>query len=322
MRIRLTWMILATTFSASAAVAACGGAEEPQPEYPPRANGETTVTVERDTTPPEPENGPAAPQVQVVAGTNSPIDGAAPALRVTSPRNGAKIRRGNVMIQAALTNWDLSPEGNHVHVILDNEPYIAVRDLSHPIDLNAIVQQNLGHELAPGSHVVRMFPSRGHHESVKTGDVFAAFTFVYQTPTAGFSFDARAPLLTFSRPKGCNVAGQRVLLDFYLSNVTDLGAAGHRVRYSIDGTVNGEITQWVPHYIENLPAGDHTVQLTLLGPDGQPVAGPFNDTTRTIQVAASCAPPAAAPAAGAATPTAAGATAPAAAAPAAAEHAH
>lgn len=311
MRIRLTWMSLATAISAFVAVAACGGAE-PQPEYPARTEPETIVTVERDTTPPEPENGPATPQVQVVAGTSTPLDGGPPTLRVTSPRNGAKIRRGNVMIQATLTNWDLSPEGNHVHVILDNEPYIAVRDVSHPIDLNAIVAANLGHELTAGSHVVRMFPSRGHHESVKVGSPFVAFTFVYQTPTAGFAFDPRAPLLTFSRPKGCNVTGQRVLLDFYLTNVTDLGPTGHRVRYSVDGSVTGEITRWVPHYIENLPAGEHTVQLTLLGPDGQPVAGPFNDTTRTFQVAASCAPPAPAPAtAGAA-----------AAAAAASDHAH
>ncbi len=84
-----------------------------------------------------------------------------------------------------------------------------------------------------------------------------------------------------------------MLLDFYLDNV-DLAPDGHKVRYTIDD-VSGEITSWTPHYIENLPVGEHQIRLTLIGPDGEPVPGLFNDTTRTFSVAESCEP--AAPAA-------------------------
>jgi hypothetical protein len=142
---------------------------------------------------------------------------------------------------------------------------------------------------------VRVFPSRAHHESVKDAGAFATVTFVYQSPTEGFAFDPRAPLLTYSRPKGCNVAGSRVLLDFFVTNAT-LAADGTRVRYAIDDAVTGDIASWAPHFIENLPLGEHRIRLTLVGADGAPIAGPFNDTTRTITVAESCTPPAPAPA--------------------------
>jgi hypothetical protein len=60
------------------------------------------------------------------------------------------------------------------------------------------------------------------------------------------------------------------------------------VRYVVDGNLSGEITAFTPHYIENLPAGDHQLQLTLQDQNGNPIAGPFNDTTRTIKVAPDC----------------------------------
>ncbi|HEY8432336.1 MAG TPA: hypothetical protein VIL20_28380 [Sandaracinaceae bacterium] len=271
--------------------AGCGGTDQ-QPEMPdPSVVDRSADDMGLPEAEPEPETAggegaPAAP-VRVVAGERTPIEGAAPTIRITAPRNGQRIARGDVMLRLTLRNWPLEPEpGRHVHVIVDNEPYIAVRDVSQPINLNQLVQQNLGHELAQGTHVVRVFPSRGHHESVKTDGAFAVVVFHYGAPTEGFSFDPSAPLLTYSRPKGCNPAGERVLLDFYLSNV-ELSRDGHRVRYEIDGE-GGEITEWVPHWIENLPIGEHTIRLTLVDAQGQGVPGPFNDTTRTITIAESC----------------------------------
>ncbi|MBO9405771.1 MAG: hypothetical protein J7448_11870, partial [Thermomicrobium sp.] len=230
---------------------------------------------------------PPPPPPVVVAGEHTPLEGPPPTLRILAPRSGQTIRSGSVQVRVQLRNWALeSPEGRHVHLILDDEPYIALRDLSRPIDLNAVVQQNLGHELAEGTHVIRMFPSRGHHESVKEAGAFAAVVFHYRRATEGFQFDATQPLLTYSRPKGCNPPDRRLLLDFYVTNAT-LAPDQYRVRWTLDGH-SGEITSWVPHFIENLPEGEHTLQLTLIGPDGNPVSGPFNDTTRRFTVAATC----------------------------------
>jgi hypothetical protein len=265
----------------------CGGSSEPAPEYPPMDDPEPTTTTTVEAIRDEPTEPPAAP-VQVVAGERTAIEGAAPTLRIRAPRNGQVIRRGDVMLNVQLRNWTLAPDpGNHVHVIVDNEPYIAVRDVSAPLNLTALVRDNLGHELAAGSHVVRVFPSRPTHESVKQGSPFAAVAFHVGQQTEGFEFDDDAPLLTYSRPKGCYLAGERVLLDFYLSNVESLSADGFRVSWSIDD-VSGEITEWAPHWIENLQPGAHEIRLGLLGADGNAAPGALNQTTRTITVATSC----------------------------------
>ncbi len=284
------------------AAAGCGGGTEEQPEMPnpaavdrsaddlglPEAEADDEASS-GDETAGDQEEEPPAPPVRVVAGEREPIEGPAPTLRILAPRSGQRIARGDVMVRLQLRNWALAPDpGAHVHVIVDNEPYIAVRDVSQPLNLTQLVHDNLGHDLAPGTHVLRVFPSRGHHESVKTPGAFAMTVFTVGQPTEGFSFDADAPLLTYSRPKGCYTAGQRVLLDFYLTN-TELSETVNRVHYVIDqGGLEGDITEWTPYWIENLPAMEHTIQLSLVDAQGQPVPGPFNATTRTIRVAESC----------------------------------
>jgi hypothetical protein len=300
MRVLRTILLPGTLLSCGtltlAALAGCGGTDQ-QPEMP----DPTVVQRSADDLglpAPEEESGgeeaeaeaePPPPPVRVVAGEREAVEGDAPTVRILRPRDGATIRSGNVNLRLRVQNWELGDApGPHVHVIVDNEPYIAVRDVSGAIDLNELVQENLGHELEEGTHVVRVFPSRDHHESVKSDGAFAMAVFHYRSETEGFELDADAPLLTYSRPKGCNVAGERILLDFYLTNV-ELSEDGYRVHYDIDGALTGDITSWVPHWIENLPAMPrHTVQLQLVDAEGEPVPGPFNDTTRTISVQESC----------------------------------
>jgi len=276
------------------ALGACGGgggrAETPSPASTDRSADEMGLAGEGSgggTEPRAEQAPPPPPRPMVVAGESTPLDGAVPTLRMTAPRANQTIRTGPVQVRLDLRNWPLeAPQGPHVHLILDNEPYMAIRDVSHPIDLGAVVQENLHHELAEGTHVLRAFPSRGMHESVKDAGAFAIVVFHYRSATPDFHFDATAPLLTYSRPKGCNPLGERVLLDFFVTNAT-LAPDQHRVRWTLDGTT-GEITQWVPHYMENLAEGEHSIELALVGTDGNPVAGPFNDTTRTFTVAATC----------------------------------
>ncbi|MFK7986928.1 MAG: hypothetical protein AB8I08_12965 [Sandaracinaceae bacterium] len=278
------------------AQAGCAGGTDQQPAYPdPSVVDPPSEDLdlpeeepEEDTSGSEADMEEPQSPIRVVAGERQPIEGDSPQISITSPLMGATVRRGDVSLRINLEDWELqSAPGRHVHVIVDNEPYIAVRDVSSALNLNELVQENLGHELAEGTHVVRIFPSRGHHESVKTDGAFAAVMFHYRSQTDGFTFNPDSPLLTFSRPKGCSTTGSRLLLDFYVSNAA-LAADGHRVHYSIDDAIEGDIANWAPHWIEGLPAMSHTIELTLLGPDGQPVDGPFNQTRRTIRVASSC----------------------------------
>jgi len=277
--------------------AGCGGGTDQHPEWPdvtavdPSADDLMLPEPEGDSggeDEAEAEAEPPPPPVRVVAAERTPIEGDSPTIRILRPRNGATISGDTVSLRIRLQNWELQDApGRHVHVIVDNEPYIAVRDVSSPLNLNELVQENLGHELSEGTHVVRVFPSRGHHESVKTEGAFAMVQFDYRSGTDDFEFDADAPLLTYSRPKGCSTAGERLLLDFYVSNV-ELAEDGHRVHYNIDDAIEGHIATWAPHYIENLPARSHTITLRLVDGDGEPVAGPFNETSRVIRVADSC----------------------------------
>lgn len=296
---------------------ACGSDPPPPAEYPPVEAPPPVVTTEPVVEPVVEEPTPPPP-VQLVAGEHTPIEGDTPTLKIKSPAAGKVIRSGDVLVKLEVKNWALTADGPHLHLIVDNEPYIAIRDVSKPINVSALVRDNLGHELAEGSHVIRLFPGRGHHESVKSAGAFASLVFHVKKKSEGFAFDPAAPLLTFSRPKGCVTLGSRVLVDFFVTNA-ELSTESARVRYTVDG-VTGDITTWAPHFIENLPEGEHTLQLTLVNVEGTPIAGPFNDTTRTFSVAKDCNPPAPAattPAPAAATPAPAATTpAPAAATPA------
>jgi hypothetical protein len=49
--------------------------------------------------------------------------------------------------------WQLGP---YLHLILDNQPYIAVYDVNQPVVLS---------DLSPGTHTLRVFASRPWHES-------------------------------------------------------------------------------------------------------------------------------------------------------------
>ncbi|QQR88697.1 MAG: hypothetical protein IPJ88_10655 [Myxococcales bacterium] len=266
----------------------CADKSAPPPEYPPMHQAHASACKSKHHKKATPAKSPKPVLVSVSRGQRTPIEGQTPQIALTAPKNGSLIKKGPVTVSYKLNHWELSAKGNHVHLIVDNEPYIALRDVSKPLDLVAVVHDNLGHPLSEGSHVIRTFPSRATHESVKVGTPFAMTVFHYKNKSKAFAFDEKAPLLTYSRPKGCYPAGEPILLDFYLTNVATLAADGMKVKYTIDGTTNGMITSWVPHFIENLAEGEHQIQLLLLDKDDKQVEGMFNDTTRTISVKKTC----------------------------------
>lgn len=181
--------------------------------------------------------------------------------------------------------------GQHVHVILDDEPYLAIYDVSKPVRLEV---------KSEGTHVVRAFPSAGPadakgakwHESRKNPGAFAWVRFhVNEKGGPLESFDGSKPLLTYSRPKGEYKTGDSdapllfpLMVDFHLTNVV-LGGRDHRVRVTFDDRALPEILEWKPVFLEGEPAaGEHTVLVELLDRDGNLVPGPFSKTERKITV--------------------------------------
>lgn len=202
------------------------------------------------------------------------------ALRLTAPAAGETLAGPDVEVRFELAGYEVYFDstkgmGQHVHMILDNEPYIPHYSTA-PFTFKNV---------APGTHTIRAFPSREWHESIKEPGAFAMVTFHVGAADGNNTPDAGAPLLTYSRPKGeyAGAMAERILVDYWVSNCT-IGPEAYRVRMRVDGSAQ-EFIAWEPYYLESLEAGEHQISLELVDPDGNPAPGPFNSTQRTITVA-------------------------------------
>ena len=156
-----------------------------------------------------------------------------------------------------------STEGQHIHFILNNTPYIALYKPEHTFTLPI-----------NSEHYLLSFLSRSFHESIKTSDAYKLVKFKVNadgqieeqnTPTE--------PSLFYSRPKG-DYKGEdtkSVLLDFFLVN-TDISPESTKVKAVINGQ-EFVLDRWIPYEISNLPKGDATIQLTLINAEGSALTG-------------------------------------------------
>lgn len=169
-----------------------------------------------------------------------------------------------------------APDGQHIHLVLNDEPYRAVYEVEEPQILE---------DLPEGTHVLRAFPGLDWHEAVKSPGAFATRVIHVGDETADPPEELGGPLLTYSRPVGAyeGPAADSILVDFHLSGVR-LSPEGYRVRLTVDGMDSVLITDWSPYLLVGLPDGEHTIRLELLDPEGGVVPGAFNRTERTIQV--------------------------------------
>ena len=210
-------------------------------------------------------------------------------MRLLTPVAGSTVPSGEVAFSYELTNFALtkmtggvhaaemanSMKGQHIHNIVDNQPYTAHYDtkFSKPI--------------ADGQHVILSFLSRSYHESIKQlGAYDLRVVTVGKLPadTPALDFDTKGQHLFYSRPKDTYAGNdaKKIMLDFYLVNTT-LAPDGNKVRATINGT-EFMLDQWLPYQMEGLPAGQATIKLELIDRGGNMVPGPFNSVTRTITV--------------------------------------
>ena len=166
-----------------------------------------------------------------------------------------------------------SGKGQHIHLIIDNEPYIAK------------YEANFEQEIADGEHHILSFLSRSYHESIKTDAAHRAVKANVSDGAFASTEDITEPMLFYSRPKGTYVGkdAQSILLDFYPVNV-DLGANA-KVKVETGGeTVT--LDKWQPYIIEGLPMGENTVTLSLVDGSGQLIDAPLNPVSRTFTLKA------------------------------------
>ena len=163
-----------------------------------------------------------------------------------------------------------SAKGQHIHLILNNEPY------------TAHYESQFNKDLEDGNYVALAFLSRSYHMSIKQPDAYLIREFTVGAPAETMDFDETAPHLFYSRPKGEYVGEdtKKILLDFYVVNA-DLSPEGYKVRATINDT-EFILDSWEPYYVEGLPIGENTFKLEFLDVNGAPVKSPFNPVERTI----------------------------------------
>lgn len=311
-------IFLAVAFFAILALAGCAPVSE---------NANTTAT--NTATPPAEQKLSVIPRPQKITDmmtARGEQDQAAPVIKIVSPAKDATINGSTVEVKLDLSG-DLkgymphkdpaTGKGNHIHVILDNQPYEAYYEIGQPFEMRNV---------AEGKHTLRVFPSRPWHESYKNDAAFQMVTFTvkgggdatkptttnsgqtlaspakpaasasatparegkdYAASQAG-AVDPAKPLLTYSRPKG-EYKGEDadpIMIDFWLSNGKLQSNGGeYRVRYSVDGGEARFIDTWGPIWLSGWTSGKHTVKLELVDKSGNLVDnGGYNSTTREITV--------------------------------------
>jgi len=247
-------------------------------------------------------------------------DTAKPVLKIIEPKAEATVNSSTVKVKLDISG-DLkgykpgmnaeTHSGNHIHVILDNQPYEAFYNLDQEFELRNV---------SDGEHTIRVFPSRPWHESYKNEGAFQMVRFTVKngggdaskpattsdgskmsnanttaTPegkemkesTAG-AVDAKKPLLTYSRPKGEYKGddADAIMIDFWLENAKLKNDGGdYRVRYTVDGGQPMFIDSWAPIWLKGWTDGKHTLKLELIDKDGNLVDnGGYNSTTREFTV--------------------------------------
>ncbi len=243
MRIQRIFLAFGLCGTAMLVFAGCQPADE---------NANTTATT--SATPPGAQSLTVVPRPQKIVDAMKAWgdqDNAKPTLKIAMPARNATINGSTVEVKLELSG-DLkgylphkdpaTGKGNHIHVILDNQPYEAYYEINQPFELRNVTE---------GKHTLRVFASRPWHESYKNDGNFQMVEFTVKgggdaakptttkngqtmanpakspaakaepsksatasasatpareakdyAPSKGGDLDPTKPLLTYSRPKG------------------------------------------------------------------------------------------------------------------------
>jgi hypothetical protein len=236
--------------------------------------------------------------VTITPGERSPaIEGAAASF--SSPQDSVVVDDPNVSVVVNVEDFEAgvqtetpraeeianSSNGQHMHIIVDNQPYLANYSPGEPFDIGTLEE---------GAHSLVTFPSRSYHEAVKNEGAHDILNFYVGEETGSFPLDPSQPTIIYSRPKGSysGAGAERIMMDFYLHNVT-LGEDSYKARYTVrsaDASADAEplasitLTEWAPAFMTGLASGTYVVRLELLDAEGNVVPGVYNTTEREITV--------------------------------------
>jgi len=164
-----------------------------------------------------------------------------------------------------------SANGQHIHLIIDNEPY------------SAHYEAEFIKQVESGNHYAIAFLSRSYHESVKNPNAYEVFQFSTGEDTQVDMMDLSQPMLFYSRPKGTysGEGTKKVLFDFYLHNV-ELSELGYNVRATINDKTEFVFERWRPYIIEGLPMGKNKIRIDLIDNEGNLINPDVNSVERVF----------------------------------------
>lgn len=171
-----------------------------------------------------------------------------------------------------------SPQGQHIHFILNNAPYIALYEPAYEIT----VAKNT-------EHILMAFLSRSYHESLKNKEAALVYHFRVRDNGTIEKLDIPStPMVFYSRPKG-DYTGEDIknlLFDFYVWN-TSL-QSDYQVKAKISGgdvDTTLEMKEWKSYFLQNMPEGKINITLTLTDAAGNKVDGPETEVSRDFTLA-------------------------------------
>ncbi|MGL5831787.1 MAG: hypothetical protein ACRC1Z_00960 [Waterburya sp.] len=221
---------------------------------------------------------------QIIQELRQEIEQYSPQVRITEPRADKTFNQTDVTLKLAVEDLPIFQDdrlhlGNHLNLIVDNEPFQSIYSLDEPIIIK---------NLAPGTHTVRVFAVSPWGESFKNEGAYAQTTFNVLTQTNANQSNPDLPLLTYNSPTG-TYGAEPVLLDFYLKYPDQaIGFpspnADHQP-WQVKATINGTsfvIKDWQPYYLTGFEPGENWVQLELIDEEGNNIESVFNNTVRVI----------------------------------------
>lgn len=184
----------------------------------------------------------------------------------------------NQTLDAANKQCNNSDKGQHIHFILDNNPYVALYEPKHEVTLAKNTE-----------HYLLAFLSRSYHESIKDKDAAVLYHFKIDENGKLQKLDApNTPMVFYSRPKGSYLGKdtENILFDFYVWGAT-LGA-DYKVKADIH-TGNMDTTMmvdnWKAMFLHHLQMGESTIKLTIVDKSGNKVEGPETEVSRSFTLA-------------------------------------
>lgn len=167
-----------------------------------------------------------------------------------------------------------SPEGQHIHFILDNKPYVALYKPTNTVTL-----------AKNSEHVLLCFLSRSYHLSLKTPEANVLTKFKIDANGKYIKEETpMEPMLFYSRPKGTYKGAdtENLLLDFYVKNLK-LSPNDYKVKVEVEDTTF-TVDDWKPYVIKGAKPGDLEVKITLMDPKGNEVKGKYGEIERTSKI--------------------------------------